>query len=92
MAEKKRFLVSPRILPPLDPDFKPAALCNMAFRKALAQSGKGIPVAIALEADGGTVSTFRTAVFPDSDPGAQANLDYLERIVKFLLWMVAAGA
>ncbi len=87
MAEKKRFLVSPRILPPLDPDFKPAALCNMAFRKALAQSGKGIPVAIALEADGGTVSTFRTAVFPDSYPGAQGNLDYLERIVKFLLWM-----
>lgn len=87
MPAKNTFLVPPRILPPLDPDFKPAALCNMAFLKAVAASGKGVPVAIALEADGGTVSIFQTAVFPDSDPLAEANLVYLERIVKFLLWM-----
>ena len=30
-------LVAPRFVPPLDPDFRPAALANRAFRKEVAE-------------------------------------------------------
>lgn len=41
------FLVKPRIVPPLDPDFRPASLANRAFQKAVTDSGKGQAVTAA---------------------------------------------
>jgi predicted NBD/HSP70 family sugar kinase len=79
-------LVAPKFVPPLDPDFRPAALANRAFRKEVAESGKGVPLVLALARSDGAVSRFETRVFPEGHPRSEANLRYAERIFKFLLW------
>lgn len=79
-------LVQPRFVPPLDPDFRPAALASRAYREEVRASGAGVPLVIALERDEGAVSRYETVVLPDGHPRSLATLDYAERIVKFLLW------
>lgn len=79
-------LVAPRITPVLDPAFRPAVLANRAFRAQVRASGRPVPVRLALEQTDGTVSHFKTEVLPDAHPQAAANVPYIERIVKFLLW------
>ena len=39
-------LVRPRLIPPLDPDFRPAVLANRAFQKEVADSGVGVPLVL----------------------------------------------
>lgn len=79
-------LVPPRILPPLDPGFRPASLANRAFRAAVAAAGGGVPLVIGVERVNGALSRYETVVFPEDHPQAGANLPYVERLVKFLLW------
>jgi predicted NBD/HSP70 family sugar kinase len=79
-------LVEPRFPPPLDEGFRPAVLANRAFQKEVETSGAGVPLVLGLERVGGTLSRFETRVFPDGHPRAEANLMYVERLVKFLLW------
>ena len=79
-------LVAPAVTPPLDPDFRPASLANRAFRRAVAQSGEGVPLVIGLERLNGSLSRYETVVYPEEHPQAAANLFYAERLVKFLLW------
>ena len=83
MAEPFK-LIEPQLVPPLDPEFRPASLANQAFRQELA--GLGVPLVIGLERNNGEISRFETQVFPEGHPRAQANLFYIERLVKFLLW------
>lgn len=80
------FLIKPRKIPCLDPEFRPAILANQRFREEAAASGKSEPLTIAVEADNGMISSYKTAVFAKSDPHFDSNLKYVERIVKFLLW------
>jgi predicted NBD/HSP70 family sugar kinase len=77
-------LVKPGIAPPLDDKFLPAVLANHAFR--LDAAGAGVPLVIGLERESGKLSRFETWVFPEDHPKASANLYYVERLVKFLLW------
>lgn len=79
-------LVEPKFVPPLDGDFRPAVLANRAFLAEVAESGAGVPLVIGLERADGNISRFETTVFPDEHPRAEANLRYVERLVKFLLW------
>ncbi len=79
-------LIEPRFVPPLEPEFRPAALANRAFRAEVAASGEGTPLIFGLERSDGALSRFETAAFPDGHPSAEANLAYAERLVKFLLW------
>jgi predicted NBD/HSP70 family sugar kinase len=79
-------LVAPKITPPLDDRFRPASLANRAFRARVRESGKGVPLVIGLERGDGSVSRFETEVFAPGAPGAEENLFYAERLVKFLLW------
>jgi predicted NBD/HSP70 family sugar kinase len=79
-------LIEPRYLPPLDPGFRPAVLTNRAFAKAVVAAGSGVPLVLALERANGELSRFETMVFPKGHPQAEANLQYAERLVKFLLW------
>jgi len=74
-------LPAPKLLPVLDPGFRPAALARRAF----AAEAK-IPVLIALEQADGSVFHHRTAVLEDSHPQAQANGFFIERLCKTLLW------
>jgi len=83
-------LVRPKFVPPLDPDFRPAVLANRAFRKEVTASGAGVPLVLGLERAEGQVSHFETQVFPENHPQAGANLVYVERLVKFLLWQRGA--
>jgi len=77
-------LVLPRFLPPLESEFRPAALANRAFQKEVERVG--VPLVIGLERDRGQVSRFETLVFPQGHPQTAANFRYVERLVKFLLW------
>jgi predicted NBD/HSP70 family sugar kinase len=79
-------LVPPRVTPVLDPAFRPAALATRAFRAAVAATGRGVPVRLALEQADGSVFRFELAVLPASHPDAASNATFLERYVKFLLW------
>lgn len=78
--------VSPKLRPPLDPGFLPASLWNRAFRTAVRHSGEGQDLAVALERADGSISVFRTVVFPDEGAWAALNELYVERLLKFLLW------
>ncbi len=79
-------LIQPRLVPPLDPDFRPAVLANRSFQKEIANSGVGVPLVLGLERANGELSRFETRVFPSDHPHAAANRIYVERLVKFLLW------
>jgi predicted NBD/HSP70 family sugar kinase len=79
-------LVRPKCVPPLDEGFRPAVLANWAFKREVRDSGAGVPLVIALERTGGSVSRFETEVLRDDHPQSAANLLYAERLVKFLLW------
>jgi len=79
-------LIEPRLTPPLDPGFRPAALANHAFRREVEESGAGVRLLIGLERTGGSLSRYETRVFAEDHPRAAANLTYVERLVKFLLW------
>src|SRR6478735_8839481 len=79
-------LVPPRVIPVLDPGFRPAVLAVRAFRSLVDGTGSSVPVRIALEQTDGSVFHFATQVLPESHPQASANVAYVERFVKFLLW------
>lgn len=76
----------PRLLPPLDPDFRPALLGHRRFLEAVTKSGEGVPLKLALERSGGQIGTFTTLTFPDGHPESEAAYRHAERIVKFMLW------
>lgn len=79
--------IKPMFIPKLDAGFRPAALWNRAFLDAVEKSGKGAPLAIALERGDGLVSTYKTKVFSEGSGFEKANCFYAERLVKTLLWM-----
>jgi predicted NBD/HSP70 family sugar kinase len=82
-------LIEPQLVPPLDLDFRPAALANRAFRKKAVEAG-GPTLVIGLERGDGGVSRYETPILPDGHPDAHQNLEYVERLVKFLLWQRGA--
>lgn len=73
-----------KIRPALDESFQPAALANRGFREAVASIG--MPLVIGLERGNGEVSRYETTVFPEGHSDFESNFEYVERIVKFLLW------
>jgi predicted NBD/HSP70 family sugar kinase len=79
-------LPSPGILPDLEPSFRPPILFNRAFREKVAAAQGACPVGLVLEQADGSRFRFETAVFPERHPDHVANLLYLERMIKFLLW------
>jgi predicted NBD/HSP70 family sugar kinase len=81
-------LTKPTIAPPLDPDFRPMALGNRQYLKAVRAAKNKAPLVIGLERNNGFVSNFRTEIFA---PGSEFDDDtrlYVERLVKFLLWQI----
>ncbi len=82
---------TPAIEAPLDPGHRPAVLANRAFRTAAAASAQPTILRIGLQRPGGAISTYETVVFAEDDSHAAANLPYVERLVKFLLWQRGAA-
>ena len=77
--------VHPAMVPPLDPDFLPAALFTREYLKLANELGPE-PLCIALERGDGSVSSYRTVVIHPSKGHVEATRLYVERIVKVLLW------
>src|SRR6516162_1422579 len=86
LSSQSKMNIAPQFRPVLDPEFVPASLWNRAFASAVAESGGGEPLALALERSDGSVSVFRTRVLPHSAANAALNERYAERLLKFLLW------
>jgi predicted NBD/HSP70 family sugar kinase len=79
-------LAAPRIVSPLQPHFRPAALAHRAFAEMVHVSGGGEPLVIAIERDGGAVSRYETVCLNPAHPESVLNLELAERLVKLLLW------
>jgi len=75
--------VKPKILPPLDENFRPAVLANQNFRREV--NAEGTTLMLGLER-GGEFSRFEIKIYPEGHAKFEANYQYVERIVKFLLW------
>ncbi|EPR14067.1 ROK family protein [Ruminiclostridium papyrosolvens] len=79
--------ISPKFVPVLDKEFRPAALENRYFLNAVKATGKAVPIAIGIERSDGLISRYSTHIFDESLEMAEANLKYVERLVKSLLWI-----
>lgn len=77
-------LIEPKVVPPLDADFRPAVLADKNFQ--LNAHPVGVRAVLGLERGAGEVSRFETVVYPEGHPDFASNFAYIERIVKFLLW------
>jgi predicted NBD/HSP70 family sugar kinase len=75
--------MKPCVAAPLDEGFQPAVLVNHHYVAAAKKSGGAAPLVIGLERESGLLSRFETVVRAEAGPDA---LEYVERIVKFLLW------
>jgi predicted NBD/HSP70 family sugar kinase len=84
------FLDPPRVLPPLDPGFRPIAIARRCFRALVDGARTTSPLTLALEREAGQVSLYRTSVLADAHPQASANAAYTERLLKSLLWQRGA--
>ena len=77
-------LIPPHVQPPLDENFRPAVLANRNFQREV--ESIGVRFVIGVERSGGNMSRFETRVYPEGHSNFDANYQYIERIVKFLLW------
>ncbi len=80
-------MIKPRLIPPLDEGFLPAALYNRWFDEKVKESGVGMPLLLGLERTDGHLSRFALQVFAEDHPQFSENYTYVERILKSLLWM-----
>jgi predicted NBD/HSP70 family sugar kinase len=79
-------LVAPRVAPPLDPLFRPAALAVRDFEEQARATGTPVAARLALEQADGSVSHLAATLLPSTHPAAAGNLRHLERLAKFVLW------
>ena len=77
--------VKPAVIAALDPAFLPAALFVREYNKLVSTAG-AVPLKLAVERAGGSVSRFDAVVVEPSSGHLDATLFHVERIVKFLLW------
>ncbi|WKZ34278.1 MAG: ROK family protein [Anaerolineales bacterium] len=77
-------LIGPRVIPPLDKNFRPAVLANRNFQRVVQLVGERI--VIGLERSGSDVSRCELTIYPEGHANFDSNYRYVERIVKFLLW------
>ena len=70
---------------PLDPGFMPMAVVYRDFEAAVAAEG-GQKLTIGLERNDGLTSTYTVEVFKDGTGHDEENHEFVERLVKTLLW------
>jgi predicted NBD/HSP70 family sugar kinase len=79
--------VAPKLRPPLDPEFIPAALWQREYRALVAKDASRRPFAMVLVRPDGTVFRHDSHVLGPNHSAAELTLTYAERLLKFLLWM-----
>lgn len=72
-----------KVVPPLDPDFVPAAAFNSRYLAAARSARNAATLVIGLERENGLLARFETVIKPGTDPDT---LRYVERLVKFMVW------
>ena len=77
----------PKLTPVLDPDFRPIVLEHQAFLKAVDQSDLPAYVSLAVERENGQIAVYHTKIFAEVCGMTQANFEYLERLLKTVLWI-----
>ncbi len=87
MSGKLLSLVKPKIQLPLDDNFRPAVLWDRTFIDNVKNSGESVPLSIGIEKNDGSVLVYKTHVFSDESDFASYNYQYVERLVKTLLWI-----
>ncbi len=70
----------------LDPAYVPIILGEQAFSKAVQACQSPQIVKLAIERHAGQIATYQTAVFGDQDNEEEANIFFIERLIKTLLW------
>ncbi len=76
-----------KFTPKLDPEFKPISIENSNYKNALKQYGESVKVKVAIVGEGDFVSTTETEVFPETAEKNEMNKQYIERLVKSLIWI-----
>ena len=79
--------IEPKIRPSLDPDFQPAVLWNRCYRAIVAKDPGARALSLALVRPDGTVFRHDMRVLAATHADANLTLRYVERLLKFLLWM-----
>ena len=82
---------APRMMPPLDPGFRPVAFARAGLAAGIEGDAAAIPVALAVEQPTGSAWHRRTWVLPAGHPGEAASHRAVERLCKFLLWSRGAS-
>ncbi len=77
-------LVPPRVQPPLDENFRPAILANRNFQREVEAISSSF--VLGLERNGREFTRFETKIHPENHQNFESDYQYIERIVKFLLW------
>ena len=76
-----------KLTPVLDPDFLPAVKWNAAYRALAAKTAGSAEFTIGLEQNENSISSFKTVSLPHEGEFAALNIKYVERLIKYLLWM-----
>jgi predicted NBD/HSP70 family sugar kinase len=79
-------LPPPNVTPALDATFRPAVLANRAYQAQVRAARSSFQLRIAFEQADGSVSHFDAAILTHDHPAAAGTFQYVERLVKFLLW------
>ncbi|MBU4314135.1 MAG: ROK family protein, partial [Actinobacteria bacterium] len=87
MNDKLLSLVKPKIVLPLDDNFRPAVLWNHSFFNSVSSSKKRVSLSIVTEKEDGFVSIYKTQVFSPESKFASFNYFYVEQLIKTLLWI-----
>ena len=87
MSARKLIIEDLKLTPELDPAFLPAVKWNEAYRSLVSANTGRSSFAMALERRDGTVSVYETETLPHNEENRSLNIKYIERILKFLLWM-----
>lgn len=83
LEKPKLLLARPKIVPPLDSDFRPISLGIRSYLQVAKK--KSTPLIIGLERNSGLISVYQTEISADPQHEADTQL-YVDRLVKFLLW------
>ena len=75
-------------IPKYDQGFKPAIIALREFEKKVEESGNYNELVICLERTNKNNYIYKMNIFKDNTGHDEENFDFVERIVKYLLWIV----
>ncbi|MFP4478068.1 MAG: ROK family protein [Candidatus Izemoplasmatales bacterium] len=85
--EKFIFNQKSKIDLPLDKDFSPIIMGNIAYEKALKKTDNPVLIRFAIERGENQVSMTESYIFNDIYQQEEANFIYIERLIKTILWI-----